>query len=69
MTTEGIHRRAQEIGPSADVGRIVALLHAEDRKAVRAAGRVRPAIARGAALIAAACFVISAAALREARTS
>lgn len=54
MSTEGIHRRAREVGPAADVGRIVALLHAEDRKAVRAAGRVRPAIARGAALIAAA---------------
>lgn len=53
-STERIHPKAGEVGPEADVARIVALLHAEDRKAVRAAGRVRAAVARGAAFVAAA---------------
>jgi N-acetylmuramic acid 6-phosphate etherase len=51
-STERVHPRGRLIGPGSSTREVVDLLHQEDRRAVRAAGRVRGAIARGAEMIA-----------------
>jgi N-acetylmuramic acid 6-phosphate etherase len=51
-TTERIHPQGRKLGPKSTARQVVDLLHAEDLKAVKAAGRVRKQIAAGAELIA-----------------
>lgn len=50
--TERVHTRGRSLGHSSTARQVIALLHSEDLRAVRAVGQVRAAIARGAELIA-----------------
>ncbi len=52
-TTEQVHRKGRRLGVGSTVTAVIALLHEEDLKAVKAVGRVRTQIAAGADLIAA----------------
>lgn len=53
-STEQIHSKGRKLGADSSAKQVIALLHAEDLKAVKAVGKVRAQIAAAAELIAAA---------------
>ncbi len=53
MSTEQVHPKGRQLGPRSSAKQVVALLHREDLRAVKAVGRVRAQVSEAAELIAA----------------